>query len=212
MRAVADHIAIRRVSASSRHLLGNHSADSHCARARRHAKPQPMAPDEPSLSTRIPGLRDRLRRPPWQRGLVPLALGAGALFLLLRPEPPPRAPLPAYRVESVGLRLAMGERFELVLRPERPVGAEPGPVRGFWVTPDAPPAAWRPPAVFEPDGTLRVAGVVGEHLPHRPGGGLLVITLGAAAPLGPALVTALNGATTAGGRDWRAIAVPVDMH
>ena len=166
-------------------------------------------------------LRDRLRRAPWQRGLVPGALAAGALVLLLRPTPPPRAPLPVYRVSlsdgapaDAGLRLTKGDRFELVLRPERPLSAdapEPGPVRGFWLTATAPPEAWRPPAVFEADGTLRVAGVVGEHLPHRPGSGTLVITLGPAAPLGPALATALNGASTAGGDQWRAVAVPVDL-
>lgn len=169
-------------------------------------------------------LRDRLRRAPWQRGLVPVALAAGALFLWLRPTPPPRAPLPVYRVSlaggapvEAGLRLAKGDRFEFLLRPERPErprapdAPEPGPVRGFWLTATAPPEAWRPPAVFEADGTLRVAGVVGEHLPHRPGAGTLVITLGPAAPLGPALATALNGAETAGGADWRAVAVPVDM-
>lgn len=173
-------------------------------------KSRPVTPEN--------ALRERLRRAPWQRGLVPLALAAGALFLLLRPAPPPRAPLPAYHAERPGagaaLALAAGERFELVLRPERPLpagAAEPGPVRGFWLTATSPPEAWRPPAVFEADGTLRVAGVVGEHLPHRPGAGTLVITLGPAAPLGPALVTALNGAETAGGADWRAVAVPASM-
>lgn len=162
-------------------------------------------------------LRDRLRRAPWQRGLVPVAVVAGALFFLLRPTPSPRAPLPAYSVASpadVPLRLAKGDRFELVFRPDPPLapGApEPGPVRGFYLSATAPPEAWRPPAVFAPDGTLHVAGVVGEHLPHRPGAGALVITLGPAAPLGPALAAALNGASTAGGDHWRAISVPVEM-
>ena len=50
----------------------------------------------PATLPAILALRARWKRPAWQRGLVPLALAAGGLFLLARPTPTPLSELPTY--------------------------------------------------------------------------------------------------------------------
>jgi hypothetical protein len=190
-------------------------------------KSAPPSP-QPARGTTVPFPLARWRRPAWRLGAIPLALAAGAAFLLWRPTPPATPVLPDYEalVLDGGARamrsttpdagapvvLERGTRFDLALRPRAAVagGTGPGAIRGFVLRGPA-VTVWRVPYQLDAGGALRITGRTGEELPHEPGPATLVVTLGPDAPQGEALARALGDGLSARGTGWRAYGFRVEM-